>query len=75
MNDLQIESFTHRKSDPIPDLSHHFEYILHVYSTGGMDANHLNSHILFGMKNIEKQIQNGTKDEMKVFYYTLGDKP
>lgn len=60
---LHIESFTYKKGDPVPDLSHHTEEIYHVY------GNRLDySHILF---NIQKQIENGTGDEMSVFYYTL----
>ena len=60
---LHIESFTYKKGDPIPNMSHHFEEIYHVYGDK-LDYTHL----LF---NVQKQIENGTGDEMSVFYYTL----
>lgn len=61
--ELRIESFLHRRGDPIPDISHHTEEIRRAF---GQQIDYTS--ILF---DVRRQIESGTRDEMLVFHYVL----
>lgn len=65
--ELYIESFMHKKGDPIPDLSSNFEEVKGIFGNQLDDKHNC-------LLDIESQIKSATKDEMTVYYLTVKEK-
>ena len=66
---IRIESFHHRKGEPIPQLD--FSGVRNYFSFLG-ESPRPDHELFMTQDGLEKQIGSAPGDELQVFYYTVG---